>query len=299
MATGASFRIFGFLPYDFILSWSRVTFKVFLPALIISHLKSFDVSNWGGFLLVGGATFYALLMAFLLAFLFAPRFVRERSPAVAEYFQGAFRSNYSVLSFYFALKLIPAHALPEVIVIIMLGAVLNNSTTALLYAVYLPRKSRGSLFLHIIFKIMQNPLVIGAVLAILLSMLPWHLPKPVMSTITLLGQSAMPSSLMIGGYLCAMRSPSSFRWSLVIKASLIKSLLVPVSALVLAAVVFHASQLSLLTILILTIPPVSANAVPQALSEGAQGFLVSREVVVTVFASFLIFPLLLAVLPHF
>lgn len=158
------------------------------PSILNAHLEdTFDLK-----LIVFSVL--ATIIILLILRLIVPRFIHEAASWSA-FIQGSFRSNFIIIGFALASSLGGEPALAKTAMMLVFIGPLYNILSVLVLA-EAERGKEG----HSIFKsLYTNPVLISTALAILLSLLGVQLPEFISSPIDMLGDMALPLSLLTLG----------------------------------------------------------------------------------------------------
>ncbi|RZU63951.1 hypothetical protein EV379_0240 [Microterricola gilva] len=232
---------------------SRLVFFVLSPLLMFSVLSGADVHTLFSALLPVSAIAGTLMMA-----LFA-LFARIRRRPLAETVIGSVASGYvnaNNMGIPIALYMLgdAAYAAPIVLLQLLVFtpialAILDASATG---STSLPR---------ILGQTFRNPIIIGSLAGLFVALAGIALPPIVHDPIARVGEAAIPLMLISFGLSLAgqrMLSPGSGR-TLVLVASALKLIVMPVVAWLFGAFVFHLDQAALYAVVVLAALPTAQN----------------------------------------
>ncbi|MEM9328209.1 MAG: AEC family transporter [Bacteroidota bacterium] len=224
---GSGFRRFQFPAEGFWVAADRLTYYVFLPALLTEKLST-TVFTWQDFYNLTGVMCVAVLaIALLVLLLHAWR--RFDPPTLTSIFQGSIRPNsYVALAAGTALFGPKGLALTA---IIMAGVVpLVNVLSVAAFAFFVPNgQRRGPSFFR---SVASNPLVLACALGIMLNVTGVGLPFVAGSVLEILSAPALPMGLISVGYGLMLRGTRG-RIGFAIVAIVMKLLVLPAIAYIL------------------------------------------------------------------
>jgi predicted permease len=217
---------------DFVTKSMKLVFNICLPGMLFIKVRNSDIS----LVFQADSLVFATVITVLtlLLFLFAKIYANYRIKIPADrgtFVQGTYRSNYifigySVLYNLFGETIISRMAL-LVIIIIPLYNIL-----AIWVLTDKGQESNLQNLLHVLIKIIKNPLIIGIFLGFLFSLFKIPLPTFIVSTITMLGDVGTPLGLLGIGTYMTFTQLKSYRAELV--AVIIKIILSPFIAVTVA-----------------------------------------------------------------
>jgi len=133
---------------------------------------------------------------------------------------------------------------------------------------------------RIVVQPVKNPLILASILGLVLNLAGVHLPAPVLEPFRLVGAAAVPVVLLSFGISLRGRRPlaAGSDRRLVILASVVKVLLMPVLAWVVGAFVLHLHGHALFVVVVLAALPAAQNVFNYAQRYG-RGVVIARDVV--------------------
>ena len=191
---GALFKRWEFPSTNFWVSADKVTYYVFLPALIIEKLSSINItwqdfytSTWILILSVLGLTVLIVLSRLLW---------KLPGPQFTSLFQGSIRPNtYVALALGAAFFDTQGLALTAVILAGIIPLVNVLSVTA--FSLYVPKSENSNSLLR---EVLTNPLVVACAIGLLLSALTITVPVVIFDTLSILASAALPMGLVSVGF---------------------------------------------------------------------------------------------------
>jgi predicted permease len=218
---------------------------VALPCLIFIKLSVVDLTRLFHarlILYVSTTTFATFLLIWTLA-----RFWIHKGENLGVFVQGSFRSNFAIVGFAVIWNLFGEEGLARAVMILAFIMPLYNLLAIIVLTVTTHQKKLSVRTL--LCRVITNPLMISALIAVMFSLLRWRLHPVLFNTAEILSRLALPLALLgIGGSLNleAIRSASK----MAVAASLIKIVLLP-AAVTCGAVClgFRGQELGILFIL--------------------------------------------------
>ena len=194
IVAGHAFKRWGFPGDEFWVPAERLSYFVFLPALIIHTLAGADLAG----IRIGGLAVAAISMALATTALalFARPILQTDGPAFTSILQGSIRLN-SYIGFAFALAFYgaPGLAIAAVFVAIMMPIV-NIICVAALVAYGAGERISWS---RVTIGVATNPLILGCLAGAALNTVAGTIPSWVTGVLGILAQAALPLALLCGG----------------------------------------------------------------------------------------------------
>ena len=194
MAVGFFLKQIGFLKQDFLDQLNKFIFYVATSALLFSDTSKVDFRE----------TFDARFVSFMLLaiaglalilWITVPLFEKNRIRAGALIHCG-YRSNFAILGLPLAKNLLDAVGVAKTEIILAFGVPLFNVIAVLCLSYWSGTKGD---YMDTIKKIATNPLIIGALSGLLLSIFGIKLPTPIATSVGYLGNMAMGLGLIVLG----------------------------------------------------------------------------------------------------
>ena len=278
IAMGAFARRSGLAKEDLLKQLNGMVFRVFFPFIMFDNLYDVDFGTLEGGTYVPFAI-AATLCLILLAILIVPRLEKENARR-GVMIQAAFRSN-TVL---YAIPLVQsvygeAGAVKASILVAFVVPLYNVVSVAVL------EFYRGGKIapLKLLFNILKNPLIMGAIAGVLFNMLPVTMPESLAGPSAQLSAMATPLSLFVLGGTLHLSNMKKNRVPLAV-GTFVKLLAVPaVVVLIMSRLSFDPMELFVVFCTFAT--PVAAASFPMAQSMGGDGDLAGEYVVVTTLTS--------------
>jgi predicted permease len=279
---GTLLKRFHIITDNFVDVGTRLTFRVALPCMLFLNIAESDISQVFDWQLLAFTVGGTLLLVLLLCWL-TPRFIRDPATSAA-FIQGSFRGNLVVVGMALTANIGGQLALAKLAMTLSVFAPLYNVLGVLVLAGAHREQGRRQIW-HSIY---TNPLLLAAVAASVFSLLHLELPQLLYSPLNMVGQSALPLSLLLaGGAIEISRGDANLRRASA--AAIIKVLVQPLLMLLVAAALgFRGADLVL--ILVIFGSPTANASFPMAYQMGADYKLASLIIVFSnLYAIFTIF----------
>ncbi len=187
----------GWINKGFIDASNKINFKLTLPVLLIQELSGTDFVKYFDFKYV---LFCAIVttISIMMTWAIARKMVKDKS-IVGEFVQGSYRSSAAVLGAAFAINM---YGNVGMVPLMIIGAVpLYNIFAVIILTVECPEKTDDLKSVKDTFiEILKNPIIIGIVIGIILSILKIDFPTMVDNTVSNIAKLATPLALLsIGG----------------------------------------------------------------------------------------------------
>ena len=191
---GAVFRKWEFPSLNFWVAADKVTYYIFLPALIVEKLSSINIT-WQDFYNSTWVLIIAVL-AVVLLLVILQFFWKSRGSQFTSVFQGSIRPNtYVALALGAAFYGAQGLALTAVILAGIIPLVNVLSVTA--FSLYIPKTENSKSVLR---ELVTNPLVLACAIGLLLSAIELELPVVLVDTLGILASAALPMGLISVGF---------------------------------------------------------------------------------------------------
>lgn len=190
---GYVFRHFGLLSDAFVDGASRLVYLVTLPLLLFFNIYSAE-AQLGEQLPLLAAGILGTLISIPLAWLAARPLVRGDRSA---FIQGAFRGNLGIIGLAWAANAYGESGLAQAALLMAVVTILYNLAAVTLFAVYSQQVAFS--WRKLVLDIVQNPLIIAIVLALLCKQIALPLPGMLMQTGEYLASITLPLALLCIG----------------------------------------------------------------------------------------------------
>lgn len=194
---------------------NNLVFKLSLPSMLFYDIATCDIAKQFDGKMVLVAVVCVLTM-FFVSMGIAMAVTRDNGKRAA-FAQGAFRSNYAILGVPLTKALFEADVAINASVILAICVPIFNVLAVVALNIFLQKKGG---ILGVIKGIITNPLIIGAALGAIVSLIKIPMPPLVLKTVSYLGQMCVPLALLIIGASLKMARGSNM--ALAIGSSLLK-----------------------------------------------------------------------------
>lgn len=264
-------------------SIATVSIYIFLPALVFTSLYEAEYNQ--GFTIIIVFAFFLLFMMIVINKILARVFKWNRSVESATILTTAFMNggNYGVPVILFS---IGDAALPYAIFFMVLQSLVMN-----FFGVYYASRGTSGIAraLKTIFKM---PATYAAVLAFIFQKIPWEIPDPVYSTLTMVGSASIPLMMVMLGMQLASITSLKFNWQILTSSVIVRMVISPILA-VLFIMVMDVNTLIGSVLLIVAAMPSAATTTMYAIEFDTEPDLVSSITLVTTLVSVLSVTILL------
>ncbi|OBW93435.1 malonate transporter [Gallibacterium genomosp. 3] len=277
---GIYLRRIGMINDQFCQQGSKLVFNITLPALLFLSIVQHP-TDYGAQLQIIVAGYVGCLITFLLAELFAARYVadiRERGTFV----QGVFRGNTGIIGLSLCANAYGTEGIASASVYTALITILYNILAVITLSRSLSTTGKPSV-LHIAKQIAKNPLILSIVVALIISKFGFSIPKSLMSTGDYLSRMTLPLALLCTGASLDFKGldPSS---KLAFQSSIGRILIAPF-ILVIVARLFGLTGIGLGVIFLMSATPVAAASYPMVRSMGGNAKTAANIIGITTLGS--------------
>jgi predicted permease len=261
MALGYFLKHIKVISEAFIAVGTKLTFTVAIPCLVFSNIIGASIDETFDLKLALFAVI-ATAMSFIVLRMIVPHYIKE-PPQWSAYIQGAFRSNYLILGFALLNSIGGDPALAKGAMLFVFMGPLYNVLSVLVLA----EAQRENANHNVLRCIYTNPVIISTTLAIILALLRVELPTALSAPIDMLGEMALPLSLLtLGGTISFKHGYTKI--SQVVSASLIKVLFIPLILIPISYFIGFRST-DIIICLVLFGTPSAISCFPMAYQMGA------------------------------
>ncbi len=262
MALGYLLKRFGIISDAFIAVGTKIVFTVAIPCMLLPNILDAHIDDSFDPKLTLFAIIATLVCVFVLR-LMVPRFVKG-APHWTAYIQGAFRSNYLIIGLALSFALGGDATLAKSAMLLVFVVPLYNLLAVLVLSE--AKKDEGGKK-QIWRQIYTNPVIITTTLAIILALLNIQLPSILRTPIDMLGNMALPLSLItLGASISFKHCEVNIKHA--ISASLIRVLVIPLLLIPIACWLGFRG-VDLIICLILFASPSAVSCFPMAYQMGA------------------------------
>lgn len=274
MIIGYILKRVGILGDEFVKSANKFNFKVTLPALLVKDLMNADFNHvFDGKYVLFCAT--ATTLCFVIIWICAKLFIKDKS-IIGEFVQGSFRGSAAVLGSAFVLNI---YGTTGMVPLMIVGSVpLFNIFSVIVLSFEAGNGEKGkikSAFLNIL----KNPIILGIVAGMLLSVLEVDFPHIIDATIDNFAKMATPLALVcIGAAFEGRKAIKLIKPTIAV--SIIKLILQPLIFLPVAVWLGYGGE-KLIALIIMLGAPTTPSCYIMAKNMGHEGILTSGAVVLT------------------
>lgn len=284
MALGYALKKLGIISPAFIEAGTKITFTIAIPCMLLPSILDAQMNETFDLRLTLFAIITTLLSVAALRLL-VPRFVKDPKEWTA-YIQGAFRSNYLIIGLALSFAVGGEMAVAKASMLLVFIGPLYNLLSVLILA----QATRETGWRDIWRRIYTNPVIITTTAAVLLSLLGIQLPPIIRAPINMLGNMALPLSLLTLGATISFRH-AEINLPRALTASLIKVALLPLIFMPLAYLL-GLRGIDLVLCLILFGSPAAISSFPMAYQMGADyklaGMIVALSNTMSIFTLFIL-----------
>ncbi|MFZ3578435.1 AEC family transporter [Virgibacillus sp. DJP39] len=256
-------------------SIATTSIYIFLPALVFTSLYEAEYDK--GFTIIIIFALFLLFMMILINKVLARMFKWNQSVESATILTTAFMNggNYGVPVILYS---VGSSALPYAIFFMVLQSLIMN-----FFGVYYASRSKNGISraLKTIFKM---PATYAALLAFIFQKIPWEIPEAVYSSLSMLGDAAIPIMMVMLGMQLASITSLKFNWQVLTSAVIVRMVISPVLA-VLFIMAFDVNTLIGSVLLIVASMPSAATTTMYAIEFDTEPDMVSSITLVTTLIS--------------
>ena len=263
----------------------RATYYVLFPALLVSRLSRAELGGGQSLQLVAGVV-GMLVIASLLVLLLRP-LLHQTNAAFTSVYQGGLRFN-TYVALPASVALVPDEGVVLAALIAAVMIPLLNLFCVLVFAWYGSSRPTVS---GVLRALASNPLILACLLGISLSLSGLGLPAPAVPVLELLGAMASPLGLLAVGAALDMRALRSSGVA-VIASTLVKLMLMPLLAWLLARVIGLDENASRV-LLVFSAVPTASSAYILARQLGGDAPLMANIITLQTLVALLTMPLML------
>ncbi|MBP1757403.1 MAG: transporter [Firmicutes bacterium] len=277
---GFAVKHFGYLDQASIDKTTNFLFKVAFPISLFNSITSIEISEYFNpklFIFAIGT----ILLIVVLLMLILPRFVKGNQQRGAM-IQGIYRGNYLLLGYPLAQNLFGDAGVGPTAMLLPLVIFTYNVLAVFVLEYYGGEEAKAD-YLRVIVGVIKNPLIIGAVVGAVFSLLRLELPLFLSRTVSDVAKIANPFALiLLGGQFNWRRLGDKFH--LVVWATALREALIPLLTTVAAILLgFRGPELGALFILFAS--PTAVTSFIMAKTMNSDGDLASQIVLSTTLVS--------------
>lgn len=261
MALGYLLKKWGIISTAFVEAGTKITFRVAIPCMLLPNILDAQINESFDLKLTLFAVIATIIPLLILRFI-VPRFIKAAEQWTA-YIQGAFRGNYLIIGLALSAALGGETAVARASMLLVFVVPLYNVLAVLVLAEAKKEEGKNNIWRSIY----TNPVIITTTLAIILSACHVQLPQIIRAPIDMLGDMALPLSLLtLGASISFRHAEVNLRYAM--GASLIKVLIIPLICLPVAYLI-GLRGVDLIICLILFASPSAVSCFPMAYQMGA------------------------------
>ncbi|SMB85793.1 hypothetical protein SAMN05660772_02537 [Pasteurella testudinis DSM 23072] len=259
---------------------SKLVFNITLPALLfLSIIK--NPADYGSQLTVVSIGILGSLVLFLLAELFAVRYVKDKKER-GTFVQGVFRANTGIIGLSLCANAYGSAGLAIASVYTAIITLLFNVLAVITLSRSLAEGGKTNFF-YMFKQIVKNPLILSIIAALLFSRLGFNLPDTLLSTADYLADMTLPLALLCAGASLNLRNMDSSS-KVAIWSSVGRVLIAP-TVMVLIARAFGLQGIDLGVIFLMSATPAAAASYAMVRSMGGYAKTAANIIGLTTFAA--------------
>jgi len=254
--------------------FSRVTFYIFIPALLFVNIYKSDLTSSFNARLIAYAIITLFILCIILYFLI-PRIIKDKwdQPVVM---QGIYRGNFVIYGMYIVQTIYPNTDIGMVAVLSVFTVPLYSIITVLLFEMYSDKKNNKR---DLFFNVIKSPMVFSAILAIFFLLTGLKIPKLLMDQLEGLSKLGTQMALLCLGGTFKFQSMQQHKKPIMVTC-IARLIIVPV-VFISIAILMGIRGMELATIMVLNAAPVATSSFPMARELGGNGELAGEIVVIT------------------
>ena len=277
---GALLKHKGLVDTPFLNTGNKLVFLFGIPASIFISLYNADITEVFNPAFITYAVGFTLFSFFGL-WLFAHIFIKDKS-IISAFVQGSFRGNYAILGVPLLVSILGAErAAPAALVLAFVVPIYNIFSTIIL-AMYSPSVEKISIK-ALLLAVAKNPIIIGVIIGVIVSLSGVRLPEIVRSSINLIAILASPLALIcLGGNITFKGFEVRFKFSVI--ATAMKLIVLPVICSGAGYLLgFRGDELTVL--MVMSGVPTAVAGYAMALQFGGDGYTASTIILLTTLLS--------------
>lgn len=254
VGVGYALRKTSFVSPTFPRQLNRIVFYCALPALLFRRVAGMAVEwdlFWNSFV-----TYTVAMCAVAALAALAAR--REPKSVGAVVVQSAFRSNLAYLGLPVVLLIFGDAVLPLAIATVSVGIVLNALWAVVVLQVFYAADDSVGIVARLT-EVVKNPLVVGTVLGLIVSVTALPVPRALLAAVDLMGQMSLPAVLLVVGLSMSFTNMRA-RLGLAMLATVAKLLVMPAIAYGVVRFALRLDTMSVAAFTILCATPTATTA---------------------------------------
>lgn len=284
LAIGVILRASGAITDKEVKRFTHIVFLTLYPFMMFDNLYDRHIGeNLDFFLVLYGSAFTLLQLAISWAFVCK---IEKDNYQRGAMIQALYRGNFVLMGLPIAINLFGKGNVAPVAVVILFVVPIYNASAVILFEHFRGGKAD---ILDLIKRILTNPIIEGALVALVFMLLKIHLPENVHGAVTALSDATSPVALILLGAGLNLKAFKSDRKRIVI-CTVGKLIIFPAIGLA-GAVALGFTGVSLVALTLMLTTPVALASYAMASSMDGNGELAGELVVITTMLSCITMPL--------
>ncbi|HHU89807.1 MAG TPA: AEC family transporter [Clostridiaceae bacterium] len=254
--------------------FSRVTFYIFIPALLFVNIYKSDLTSSFNVRLTAYAIISFFIMCIILYFII-PRIIKDKwdQPVVM---QGIYRGNFIIYGMCIVQTIYPDTDMGMVALLSAVIVPLYSVVTVLLFEMYSDKKNNRK---DLLFNVIKSPMVFSGVLGMFFLITRLEIPELLLNQIESVSKLGTPVALLCLGGTFKIQEMRQHKKPLMVTC--IGRLIIVPMVFISVAILMGIRGMELATIMALNAAPVAASSFPMARELGGNAKLAGEIVVVT------------------
>ncbi|NLP00335.1 MAG: AEC family transporter [Clostridiaceae bacterium] len=254
--------------------FSRVTFYIFIPALLFINIYKSNLANSLNIRLIAYAIISLFIMCVIL-YILIPRIIKDRwdQPVVM---QGIYRSNFIIYGMCIIQAIYPDGDMGMVALLSAFVVPLYSVVTVLLFEMYSDKKNNKK---DLFFNVIKSPMVFSGILGLFFLLTRLEIPEILLSQIESISKLATPIALLCLGGTFKIQALKHHKKPLLV-ACTGRLIIVPLVFLSIA-ILMGIRGIELVTLMAMYAAPVASSSFPMAQELGGNAELAGEIVVIT------------------
>ena len=254
--------------------FSRVTFYIFIPALLFVNIYKSDLTSSFNVRLTAYAIISFFIMCIILYFII-PRIIKDKwdQPVVM---QGIYRGNFIIYGMCIVQTIYPDTDMGMVALLSAVIVPLYSVVTVLLFEMYSDKKNNRK---DLLFNVIKSPMVFSGVLGMFFLITRLEIPELLLNQIESVSKLGTPVALLCLGGTFKIQEMRQHKKPLMVTC--IGRLIIVPMVFISVAILMGIRGMELATIMALNAAPVASSSFPMARELGGNAKLAGEIVVVT------------------
>lgn len=228
MFLGAFLRMVNIFDEEFLKKMNNFAFKILLPILLFNNIYNSEVSEEVNINFI----IFSVIIIFItigILFIIVPKFEKDNKNR-GVIIQGLYRSNFIILGVALCSSIFGDEGLGVVTTLTAIIIPIFNFTAVVILDVFTDEKLN---YKNTVINILTNPLIIGSLLGILISVLKIKLPSSFEKALSDVAKTATPIALMtLGGEIKISNIKKNIKYLIIV--ALGKLVIIPAAAILIA-----------------------------------------------------------------